>query len=68
MISRLSPPFVWPETSDPDRAPRCGPNWTGIPETDAQVSLIAVMWGLDFLRREFPNLRLRLVPDGAREA
>jgi hypothetical protein len=66
MISEFSPPFVWPETSDPNRAPRCAPKWVNISDPDTKTSMLAVVWGLDFagvdlLRREFPHVRIRLV-------
>ena len=73
MTSRLSPPFVWPEATDPDRAPRYVPKWAHIPDPNARVTIAAAecgldFGGLDFLRGESPSLRLRPVSDGAREA
>jgi hypothetical protein len=73
MISRSSPPFAWPESSDPNRVHHCAPQWVSIPELDGPVSLISAVWGLNLwkpkvFRCDFPNLRLRLVVNGAREA
>lgn len=70
MISRLTPPFVWPETSDPKEAPQRLPYWTSIPDPNQDVSMVGIVWGLDsrgvqFLREmlesEFPRLKVRLV-------